>query len=208
MYLSQVTDTGDVNVLSFPLKIQPDLMVSARVTLNSRRFLSNEFFYTALYGNLKVGGGDVIATEPLRIREAGYNLLVNFTRKHFIVRPYLALGPTLSSYQYAHINVNKKAGLFQFGLRNVGAIKTAFNRAGIAPLDGGTIFKIGVNYGGGVRVRLSRHLELRVDYRETLTQNPDFFSQQSVSLSALGTTAQDAGSHRRRIFWAGLGLGL
>jgi hypothetical protein len=208
MYLSQVNDAGDADVLSFPLKIRPDLTFSARVTLNSRRFISNEFFYTAVYGRLQVGSGDVIATERLRIREAGYNLLVNFLRKNFVVRPYLAVGPSLTSYQYANLNVNTRAGIFQFGLRHVGAIKTAVNRAGVAPLDGGTIFRPGLNYGGGIRVRVYRQIVFRADYRETFSKDPDFFSQQSFTLNQAGTfTAQDPGVERRGVFSVGLCFG-
>lgn len=206
MYLAQVDSTGAVNVLAYPLTIKRGFALSARATLNSHRRFSHEFFYSAMYGDLIAGDRSTTGSGPLRIREAGYSLLFDLTRKNFLVRPFLAVGPTLTSYRYRDIDVGKKGGdPFRFGLRGIGSIKSAFDKAGIAPLNGGTVFRAGLNYGAGLRIRIARHAILRTDYRQTFTVDPDFFTKQSVGLNNLGIfTSQDIGRHRRGVFSIGI----
>jgi hypothetical protein len=208
MYLSQVDSLGNVTVLAYPLQIQRNYSFSSRITLNPRRFVSHEFFYAVIYGHLQVGDGSAFSTSPLRIREAGYNFLWNFIGKNRRIRPFVAVGPSLTSFRYQNLDVRSKNGdVFKLGLRYVGTIKNAFDRAGVAPLDGGSVFRMGLNYGGGLRVRLTRQIEIRADYRATFASNPDFFNPRSLSLANIGLfTAQDRGYQTREIVSFGIGF--
>ncbi len=83
----------------------------------------------------------------------------------------------------------------KFALRRVGTIASAFNSAGVAPLDRGSVFQPAVTYGGGMKLRVTRLLEFQTEYRENYAKDPDFFNTQSVNLSSQGiTSAQDPGS--------------
>jgi opacity protein-like surface antigen len=79
----------------------------------------------------------------------------------------------------------------------VGTVVSAFNSAGVAPLDGGSVFQPAFTYGGGWKFRVTRLLELQAEYRENYAKDPDFFNKQSLNLSSQGiTSAQDSGSRR------------
>jgi hypothetical protein len=102
-----------------------------------------------------------------------------------------------STYGFKDIKLSKKDGVFKFALHRVGTIVSAFNSAGVAPLDGGTVFQPAVTYGGGLKLRVTRLLELQAEYRENYAADPDFFNKQSVNLSSQGiTSAQDPGVRR------------
>ncbi len=89
----------------------------------------------------------------------------------------------------------------KFALRRVGTIASAFNSAGVAPLDRGSVFQPAVTYGGGMKLRVTRLLEFQTEYRENYAKDPDFFNKQSLNLSSQGiTSAQDPGSHRHSAY--------
>ncbi len=55
---------------------------------------------------------------------------------------------------------------------------------------------------------MTRVLGVRVDGRETLMRDPDFFNRQSASLNASGIfTGQVIGTYRRHVLAAGLVVG-
>jgi hypothetical protein len=72
----------------------------------------------------------------------------------------------------------------------------ASNSAGVAPLDGGTVFQLSVTYGGGLKLRVTRLLELQAEYGENYAKDPDFGNKQSVNLSQGIYSAQDPGTRR------------
>jgi hypothetical protein len=61
-------------------------------------------------------------------------------------------------------------------LTNIGLIQAAFDLGSTPPLDGGGIFQIGVQYGGGIKYRVSPRVMLRADFRETWSKNPDIIA--------------------------------
>jgi hypothetical protein len=63
------------------------------------------------------------------------------------------------------------------GLRNVGLLLAAYNFANTPPLNGGGIFQFGFQYGGGVKYRISRKWLVKLDYRETLSPQPNFIER-------------------------------
>jgi hypothetical protein len=62
------------------------------------------------------------------------------------------------------------------GLKNIGLIKAAFDFGSTPPLDGGGIFRIGMNYGAGVKYRVRPRVILRADWRETWSKNPNIIA--------------------------------
>jgi opacity protein-like surface antigen len=55
-------------------------------------------------------------------------------------------------------------------------IKAAFDFGNTPPLDGGGIFQFGLQYGAGMKYRVSPRMMLRADWRETWSKNPDLIS--------------------------------
>ncbi|HVS88383.1 MAG TPA: LssY C-terminal domain-containing protein [Candidatus Acidoferrum sp.] len=205
LYLASVNpDTGEVDVFQFPMRIEKGVLLGASVTVNSRHWISHEIYAGTLQANLRTGGGDG-QVDRLHIRTTGYQLQVPLFPSRWRLRPYVLAGPSLTSYRFKNIKLNRKQGLFLFGLRRVGVIVGAINSAGVAPLDGGSVFQVGLTYGGGFKYRMNRMFELRGEYRETYARDPDFFNKQSVNLSSLGiTSAQDPGARQHGTYSFGV----
>jgi opacity protein-like surface antigen len=51
--------------------------------------------------------------------------------------------------------------------------RAAYGFGSVPPLEGGGIFQTGLQVGGGVRYRVSRHWTVRLDYRNTCSPRPD-----------------------------------
>jgi opacity protein-like surface antigen len=164
------------------------------VTLNPQKYLSHEFSYDHSFTEFNLAfaivandatsqqeiNQTVFSPSGLRTSQFAYNLLFNFTPKTSRLRPYLAVGPSLSLMHLSDAPIKKAPGWFRLGLSNIGLISAAYNFGSDPPLDGGGIFQAGLNYGGGVRYRMTPRWMMRADYRETLTSQPDFWSK-SVS---------------------------
>ncbi|MBV9224959.1 MAG: hypothetical protein JOY85_13060, partial [Acidobacteriaceae bacterium] len=58
--------------------------------------------------------------------------------------------------------------------QNVGLLLAAFDTGSTPPLDGGGVFSVGVQYGGGIKYRIHPRLTLQADFRETWSKNPQF----------------------------------
>ena len=88
-------------------------------------------------------------------------------------RPYIAAGPTFELIALSDAPLKKPAGYYTIGLKNIGLFKAAFDFGNTAPLDGGGIFQFGVQYGGGIKYRVTPHIITRADFRETWSPNPN-----------------------------------
>lgn len=162
------------------------------VTINSWRHFSNEFSY--FRQQVKYQLGTVDATLPpdqetiitdkdldtyrigLVTRQFEYNLLMHPTRPTSRWRPYAAVGPVLQLIALNGAPLKKPAGVYNLGLKNIGLIKAAFDFGNTPPLDGGGIFEIGLQYGAGVKYRLTPRVTVRADWRETWSKNPDIIA--------------------------------
>jgi hypothetical protein len=162
------------------------------VTVNSWRHFSNEFSY--FRQQVKYELGSVAATIPpgetvilddsdldidkigLVTRQFEYNLLIQPTRPTSRIRPYLAVGPAFQLIALNGAPLKKPAGVFNVGLKNIGLLKAAFDFGNTPPLDGGGIFRIGLNYGAGVKYRIKPRVIVRADWRETWSKNPDIIA--------------------------------
>lgn len=162
------------------------------VTVNSWRHFSNEFSYFRQQIKYQLASAnvtippntDVIITdkdldvEPVGLvtRQFEYNLLIHPTRPTSRWRPYAAVGPVFQLIALNGAPLEKPAGPFNLGLKNIGLIKAAFDFGSTPPLDGGGIFQFGFQYGAGVKYRLTPRVMLRADFRETWSKNPDIIA--------------------------------
>jgi hypothetical protein len=58
---------------------------------------------------------------------------------------------------------------------HLGLVLSSWNFGSTPPLQGGGIFQPAIQYGGGVKFRVTPHWIARFDFRETLAAQPDFF---------------------------------
>jgi opacity protein-like surface antigen len=201
-YILTGPNPDDVLALVMANSLHNGWELGGTVTLNPQRYLSHEFSYDHSFTEFNLGlavvGNDstsqqeialvVFDQSALRTSQFTYNLLVNFRPKTSRLRPYLAVGPSLSLMHLADAPIKKAPGWYKLGLANIGLISAAYNFGSDPPLDGGGIFQPGLNFGGGMRYRLTPRWMIRADYRETLTSQPDFWSKsQKEILSGIDT---------------------
>jgi LssY C-terminus len=162
------------------------------VTVNSWNHFSNEVSYfrqqvkyelatlnITLPANREIVDDDVYLDSQrigMVIRQVEYNLLFHARPPKSRWRPYAAVGPVFQLIALNGAPLKKPAGVFTVGLKNVGLIKAAFDLGSTPPLDGGGIFQFGVQYGGGIKYRVSPRVMLRADFRETWSKNPDMIA--------------------------------
>ena len=166
------------------------------VTVNSWRHFSNEFSYFRQQGKYEFDAL-TFTTDPnhpaqdddvyldaqrvgLTTRQFEYNLLAQVRPPTSRWRPYIAAGPTFQLIALSNSPLKKPAGPFTLGLKNIGLIKAAFDFGNTPALDGGGVFEAGLQYGAGVKYRVTPHLVVRIDYRETWSKNPDLIKSSYV----------------------------
>ncbi len=181
------SNTGEIP--SFNMTLQNRLhngwAIGTSVTLNSWRYFSNEFAFDYQRGTYKLGAsfsgfpgqaplGYAEQTMGLLTNEFTYSFVANLRSREKRFRPYIAAGPAFQLLHITDAPFKSSGGVFKVGLRNVGLILAAYNFANEPPLNGGGVFQFGFQYGGGVKFRVSRRWLLRLDYRETLSAQPNF----------------------------------
>ena len=163
--------------------VDPGWTAGISLTLNTWRWVSNEFAYTYQrgkyqYGSITVGSGpsDGLVTDSsgLTTRQFAYNVLVHARPAESRWRPYIAAGPVIQLVALTDATVKKPAGVFRLGLQNVGLFKSAFDFGDTPPLEGGGIFQFGLQYGGGIKFRVLPRFTMQADFRETWSSNPRF----------------------------------
>lgn len=155
------------------------------LTVNTWNWVSNEFSYMRQQTKFDLvavtvssGTGNEADTEldvrtvGLVTRRAAYNTVFNLRPRKSRWRPYIAAGPVLQLVSLSDAPLKKPSGYFRLGLSNIGLIKAAFDFGNTPPLDGGGVFQLGVQYGGGIKYRVLPHMMIRGDYGETLAPNP------------------------------------
>ena len=154
------------------------------VTANTWKWFSNQFSYNYQRGTYQLliedlsGQNDVGLFGPRTVglvtRQFAYNLLFNLRPPKSRWRPYLAVGPAVQLLSLADAPLKKAPVAFKLGLQNVGTLLAAFNFAGDAPLEGGGIFQLGLQYGVGIGFRVHPRITINADYRETWSGDPNF----------------------------------
>jgi hypothetical protein len=198
-YLSAVgifEESSDPNNDAYFLFLQDNVgdgwAAGGSVTVNSWKYFSNEFSYfrqqvkyELVELNLTLPSSrpvvdDDIYLDSVRIglvtRQFAYNLLIHARPPKSRWRPYAAVGPAFQLLALNGAPLKKPAGVYTVGLKNIGLIQAAFDLGSTPPLDGGGIFQIGVQYGGGIKYRVSPRVMLRADFRETWSKNPDMIA--------------------------------
>ena len=170
------------------------------LTLNSWKWISSELAYTQqqtkyqLYTTIETVGQNPQPPGPsivgLSTRQTEYNVLFNARPRGSRFRPYLAVGPDLQLIKLAAAPLKGPSGYYRLGLSNAGILEAALNLGGIPPLDGGGIFQVGLQYGGGVKYRVLPRLTLRADVRENWSRNPTMIRSSYESYVA-ETPAED-----------------
>ena len=191
-----------------------------KVTLNAHRHVSHEFGYTFNSSTLMIAAPNhlldefVAATGPANIRQFSYNVLLHLRPKGSRIRPYAAIGPALQMIRVSD-PITGTRGVFRFAFKEVGVLVGAWNFGSTPPLEGGGIFQPALQYGGGVQVYLTEHLVLRADFRETLSEQPDFWTKSYSSLRQIETPGGGRiepgelikhGPLRHQVFSFGLGI--
>lgn len=166
--------------LQFHVLMERGWALSPRLTLNSWKYVSNEFAYTRASTNFRLFGGDELTGSLLDsrskavVRSFTYNTIIHSTPNGKRVRPYFAIGP---SFQLVHLQDAQPVenSVIKLVSRDVALLIGAYDFGSKPPLQGGGMFQFGLNYGGGVRVFLTPRIFLRGDFRETLSRQPDFW---------------------------------
>jgi opacity protein-like surface antigen len=184
------------DIPSFTLLLQNRLhngfAIGTSVTLNSWKYFSNEFSFDYQRGRYRIGAAfsGFNGQEPLGYQEQttglltnqfGYALLFNFRSREARVRPFIAAGLGFQLLHITNAPFKSAAGIFKVGLRNVGLILAAYNFANNPPLDGGGVFQFGFQWGSGIKYRISRRWTARIEFRETLSPQPNFI-ERSIQL--------------------------
>jgi len=149
----------------------------------------------------------------LSTTEVAYNALFHLKRRESRFRPYVFAGPSLRLMHLTDAPVTKASPWFRLGLSTIGSITAAYQFGSAPPLDGGGIFQVGLQYGGGVKYRVAPRWLVRADYKETLTSQPNFWSKaedeilsadfmQNYSLGVFGPDSE--GAMRQQRVTAGL----
>lgn len=181
-------------VMTLPLRIDRGWGIAPSVTLHTGNWISHEISYNyakadlifdfsrvdygAYLGDTPLATGSLNGGEPLVerlvIRDMGYAFVANVRPRGARIQPYALVGPRLVAYRFAHAGGSSHSFFRRVGLGSVGSIIGGIRSAKTDPLEGGTIYRWGIGYGGGVRVGLTSTLGLKLDLRQTLIDTPDF----------------------------------
>ena len=154
------------------------------LTLNSWNWVSNEFSYMRQQTKFDLVSVTVPLgpdqqeetldpeTTGLSTRRFAYNTLFNLRPRKSRWRPYISAGPAFQLVSIAGNTMKKPAGVFKLGLSNIGLIASAFDFGSTPPLDGGGVFQFGLQYGAGIKYRVTPRFMIRGDFGETWSPNP------------------------------------
>jgi len=191
LFLDPADPTGNSDIdLALGNDHDAGYTIGGSVTLDSHRHFSHEitfdynrtpfnlyfFDFSNIVDTTTTEANFAFQQSTLSTTEVGYNLLYHFRAKGKRLRPYVFAGPSLRLMHLTDAPVKKASPYFKLGLSTIGSITAAYQYGTTPPLDGGGIFQIGLQYGGGVQYRIARRWIWRADYKETLTHQPSFFA--------------------------------
>ena len=165
--------------------------IAPKVTLNSWKYISNEFGYTYNKAPFEIAVGTPIGSSPgvsrhvvdadAQIRQFTYNALFHIRPNGKRFRIFGAVGP---SFQLLRLTESqpKVNPLFKLALKDLGLIIAAYQFGSLPPLEGGGIFQFGLQYGGGFQYQITPRFFLRADFRQTLSPQPDYWTKSYPTL--------------------------
>ncbi len=207
---------GDVStfVVEAIRTLEPRAAFGARATLNMHRHFSHEVSFTAnrtTFNAALLGPGGEASGISSRasLHQFAYNLLLHARPNGARLRPFVAVGPALQSIQLEG-GISSTNTLLRRSFKDLWAVSEAWDFGRTPILDGGSVFQIGFQYGGGVKVHLSPHLVFRADARATISEQPNFWGHppHTSQLSPIDQLSieQHKGHLHHRSFTAGLGV--
>ena len=116
--------------------------VTARLTLNTKRFIGHEFGYSYSRSKLGIVGAPDQVSTP--IHQGFYDFLVYATPEGSRIRPFVAGGGQFSTFVPPGASVAYGTGTTKYG----------------------------GNFGGGIKVKLNSMFALRLDVRDYVTTKP------------------------------------
>lgn len=125
-------------------KVDNGIRIGFRFTLNTRRFMGHEFGYS--YNRSKLGLLNRPDNVGMPVHQGFYNYLLYALPEGAAIRPFAAGGGHFSTFYPPGTSVYSGTGFTRFG----------------------------VNYGGGIKVKLTPLFALRLDIRDYVTMKPDF----------------------------------
>jgi hypothetical protein len=152
------------NVLGFAdavtqYKMVDGFRVTARLTLNTKRFIGHEFGYGYSRSKLGiVGAPDQVGTS---VHQGFYDFLVYATPEGSRIRPFVAGGGQFSTFVPPGASVTYGTGTTKYG----------------------------GNFGGGVKVKLTSMFALRLDARDYVTTKPFDLAGKSGALHLIEASA-------------------
>jgi opacity protein-like surface antigen len=191
IYLEPKSSANKPISLLFANDLESNWSVGTSVTLNTWRYFSNEFSFDYQRGKYRLGAeftglGDLAPdgyqenTAGILTTQFSYTFVAHLRPRNKRFRPFIAAGPALQLIHLTDAPFKSSGGIFKVGLRNVGLLLAAYNFASTPPLDGGGVFQFGFEYGGGVKYRVTKHFQIRGEYRETLSPQPRFVERSLV----------------------------
>ena len=127
-----------------------------RFTLNTYRFFGHEFGYGYSHSNTQIHT-DPVQDNPTSIHQGFYDFLVYATPEGSRIRPFGAAGVNF----------------------------TSFYPPGASVYNGGGQTKFGINYGAGIKVKLTQLFNARLDVRDYNTGKPFNFDNASGRLNQI-----------------------
>jgi hypothetical protein len=150
--------TADLSGLT-QFKVGDGFRITARLTLNTKRFIGHEFGYSYSRSKLALVGSSDNASMP--IHQGFYDFLVYATPEGFRIRPFAAGGGQFSTFVPPGASVAYGTGTTKYG----------------------------GNFGGGVKVKVSSLFAIRLDFRDYVTTKPFDLAGKSGALHQIEASA-------------------
>lgn len=215
-------DNGEtVGTVNYVQRLHTGFSISLNATINSWRYVSNEFGYNYNSAPLTLAivdtGTNPVATSTLvdggQVRQFTYNTLLHLRPNGSRFRPYIAAGPSFQLLRLTSSSPTKNQ-LLSVTVRDAALIVAAYNFGHTPPLEGGGIFQFGLQYGAGYKYQLTPRFFLRGDFRETISSQPDYWFKSYGNLSNYLTPPISAsfgkehlgGLLRQRVATTGIGI--
>ena len=133
---------GSAGDLASQYKVKDGFRIAARLTLNTRRFIGHEFGYA--YNHSKLGLTNAPDEANMPVHQGFYDFLLYLTPEGSFIRPFGAGGGQFSTFVPPGASITYGTGTTKYGL----------------------------NYGAGVKIRLTPIFALRLDVRDYITTKP------------------------------------
>jgi hypothetical protein len=133
---------GSSSDLASTFTVKDGFRIGARLTLNTKRFIGHEFGYA--YSRSKLGLLNSSDNVSMPVHQGMYNFLLYALPEGTRVRPFVTGGGHFSTFYPPGASVSYGTGTTKFG----------------------------VNYGGGIKVKVSPMFAIRLDLRDYVTGKP------------------------------------